>query len=509
MPSIDATELSKILQMQLDGADHNVNTDEVGFVLTIGDGIVQVWGLQSVRSGEMVEFSGGVKGMVMNLLVDRVGVVLFGQDRDIKQGDIVKRTGHIMQVPTGDCLLGRVVDALGTPLDGKGPLENAVWAPIECAAPEVMDRQSVRQPMQTGVKAIDALIPIGRGQRELIIGDRQTGKTTLALDTILNQKHAHDRDPSCALRCVYVAIGQKRSTVAQIVNLLERHGAMAYTTVVSATASDAASMQFLAPYTGCAIGEYFRDRGQHALIVFDDLSKHAVAYRQMSLLLRRPPGREAYPGDIFYLHSRLLERAANLNNDRGGGSLTALPIVETQAGDVSAYVPTNIISITDGQIFLETDLFFKGIRPAINVGLSVSRVGAAAQTKAMKQLAGPLKMELAQHKELATFSQFLSDLDVATQKQLARGDRLIALLKQGPYAPVPLAHQIVALFLGVRGYLDTVPVSDVARFVNEGLDKLQREHPAALIEITAETTLSSALDQELTLFFDQFAEIFV
>lgn len=505
---LDCAELSSILRQQILGSDPGASVQEIGFVLTIGDGIAQVWGLASACSGEMVEFESGVKGMVMNLLSDRVGIVLFGDDRLIKQGDTVRRTGDVMHVNTGPGLLGRVVDALGVPIDGKGPLTDVVKARIENPAPGVMDRQSVTEPMQTGVKAIDALIPIGRGQRELIIGDRQTGKTTLALDTIINQKVTNAAFPDKKVVCIYVAIGQKRSTVAQIVHLLERHDAFSYTIVVAATAAEAASMQFLAPYTGCAIGEYFRDKGEHALVIFDDLSKHAVAYRQMSLLLRRAPGREAYPGDIFYLHSRLLERAAKMSDEKGGGSLTALPIVETQAGDVSAYVPTNIISITDGQIFLETELFYKGMRPAINVGLSVSRVGAAAQVKAMRQLAGPLKLELAQHKELSAFSQFLSDLDASTQKQLARGDRLIEVLKQPPFCPIVLEQQIVTLFIAVNGYLDDVALKDVARFVQEAQLSLARQRPQMLASLIQSKEITPEIRQDLTLFMDHFKEIF-
>jgi F-type H+-transporting ATPase subunit alpha len=506
---LDTTEITSLLRQQILGSSHQSDIQDVGFVLTVGDGIAQIWGLQNVCSGEMVEFSSGVKGMAMNLWEDRVGVVLFGEDRSIKQGDVVTRTGHIMQVPTGLGLLGRVVDGLGNPIDGRGPLTDVSMVPVERPAPGIMDRQSVREPMQTGVKAIDALIPIGRGQRELIIGDRQIGKTTLALDTILNQKVSNATHPDKKMVCIYVAIGQKRSSVAQIVNLLQREDAFSYTIVVSATASEAASMQFLAPYTACAMGEYFRDNGQHALIVYDDLSKHAVAYRQMSLLLRRAPGREAYPGDIFYLHSRLLERAAKMSDAKGGGSLTALPIVETQAGDVSAYVPTNIISITDGQIFLENDLFYKGIRPAINVGLSVSRVGAAAQTKAMRSLAGPLKLELAQHKELASFSQFLSDLDSATQKQLKRGNLLIELLKQPPYSPVALFQQIITLFIGVNGYLDNVAMDHVPRFVQEALMFLDQKNPGLGKMIAHQGVLTSESEQELRTLMDHFQEIFV
>jgi F-type H+/Na+-transporting ATPase subunit alpha len=506
--ALEATESFDVLRQQILDFQSSATVDDVGFVLTVGDGIAQVWGLDKVCAGEMVEFASGAKGMVMNLWTDRVGVVLFDEDRAIQQGDRVKRTGHVMQVPTGPGLLGRVVDALGQPIDGKGPLVDPVMMPVERAAPSVMDRQSVTEPMQTGVKAIDALIPIGRGQRELIIGDRQIGKTTLALDAILNQKELNRTNPSGRMVCVYVAIGQKRSTVAQIVNLLERHDALSYTIIVSATASEAASLQFLAPYSACTIAEYFRDNGQHAMIVFDDLSKHAVAYRQMSLLLRRAPGREAYPGDIFYLHARLLERAAKMSDAKGGGSLTALPIVETQGGDVSAYVPTNIISITDGQIALESELFLKGIRPAINVGLSVSRVGGAAQVKAMRQLAGPLKLELAQHKELSAFSQFMSDLDASTQRQLMRGDRLVELLKQSPYSPLSLGHQLFSLFIGVKGYLDTVPKAQTARFIQEAFMALEQKRPDILPTLTTSGALSPEVEKDLKDFLDHFRDLF-
>ena len=486
------------------GFDAENAIEEVGFVLTVGDGTAQIWGMTHVCSGEMVEFASGIKGMVMNLWSDRVGVVLFGEDHMIKQGDIVRRTGHMMQVPAGPGLLGRVVDALGRPIDGRGPLQDVEMVPIECAAPGIMDRQSVFQPLQTGIKAIDALIPIGKGQRELIIGDRQIGKTTIALDAILNQKEHAQGPLHQRVVCVYVAIGQKRSTVAQMVRLLQHHDAMRYSIVVAATASEAASLQFLAPYTACAMGEAFRDDSQNALIVYDDLSKHAVAYRQMSLLLRRPPGREAYPGDIFYLHSRLLERAAKLSDAKGGGSLTALPIVETQAGDVSAYIPTNIISITDGQIFLESDLFYRGIRPAINVGLSVSRVGGAAQTKAMRQLAGPLKLELAQYKELSAFSQFVSDMDAATNRQLNRGNCLVELLKQPPYQPVSLGDQLVQLFMGVNGYLDDVRVDDLSRWVQEGLLSLAKTMPEVIDVLTTQSVMTPEIATRLRGFFDQF-----
>jgi F-type H+-transporting ATPase subunit alpha len=502
--ALDSSEISLLLRQKIFGFDAENAIEEVGFVLTVGDGTAQIWGMTHVCSGEMVEFSSGIKGMVMNLWADRVGVVLFGEDQMIKQGDIVRRTGHMMQVPAGPGLLGRVVDALGRPIDGRGPLQDVKMVPIECAAPGIMDRQSVFQPLQTGIKAIDALIPIGKGQRELIIGDRQIGKTTIALDTILNQKEHAQGPLHQRVVCVYVAIGQKRSTVAQMVRLLQHHDAMRYSIVVAATASEAASLQFLAPYTACAMGEAFRDDSQNALIVYDDLSKHAVAYRQMSLLLRRPPGREAYPGDIFYLHSRLLERAAKLSDAKGGGSLTALPIVETQAGDVSAYIPTNIISITDGQIFLESDLFYRGIRPAINVGLSVSRVGGAAQTKAMRQLAGPLKLELAQYKELSAFSQFVSDMDAATNRQLNRGNCLVELLKQPPYQPVSLGDQLAQLFMGVNGYLDDVGVDDLSRWVQEGLLALAKTMPEVIDVLTTQAVMTPEIATRLRGFFDQF-----
>lgn len=493
-----------LLRQKIFGFDAENPIEEVGFVLTVGDGTAQVWGMTHVCSGEMVLFASGIKGMVMNLWADRVGVVLFGEDQLIKQGDIVRRTGHMMEVPAGPGLLGRVVDALGKPIDGRGPLTNVKMVPIECAAPGIMDRQSVFQPLQTGIKAIDALIPIGKGQRELIIGDRQIGKTTIALDTILNQREHAQGPLHQRVVCVYVAIGQKRSTVAQLVRTLQHHDAMRYSIVVAATASEAASLQFLAPYTGCAMAEAFRDDSQNALIVYDDLSKHAVAYREMSLLLRRPPGREAYPGDIFYLHSRLLERAAKLSDAKGGGSLTALPIVETQAGDVSAYIPTNIISITDGQIFLESDLFYRGVRPAINVGLSVSRVGGAAQTKAMRQLAGPLKLELAQYKELSAFSQFVSDMDATTTQQLNRGNRLVEMLKQPPYEPVSLGHQLIQLFMGVNGYLDDVRVEDLGRWVQDGVAAVSKAMPEILEVLTTQAVITPEITSYLNAFFVQF-----
>ncbi len=466
---VRAAEISAILKEQIKGFGSEAKVSEVGRILSVGDGIARVYGLENVQAGEMVEFPGGVKGMALNLERDNVGVVIFGEDRGLKEGDTVKRLGEIVDVPVGKGLLGRVVDALGNPIDGKGPIKSDKRATVDVKAPGIIPRKSVHEPMQTGIKAIDALIPIGRGQRELIIGDRQTGKTAVALDAMLYQREAHDKNApeSEKLYCVYVVVGQKRSTVAQLVKTLEDKGALGYSIVVAATASDPAPLQYLAPMAGCAMGEYFRDNGMHALIIYDDLSKQAVAYRQMSLLLRRPPGREAYPGDVFYLHSRLLERAAKLNEDSKSGSLTALPIIETQANDVSAYIPTNVISITDGQIFLETDLFFQGIRPALNVGISVSRVGGNAQIKAMKQVAGPLKGELAQYREMAAFAKFGSDLDAATQRLLNRGARLTELLKQPQFSPVPVEEQIVLIYAGTRGYLDKVAVADVGRYESE------------------------------------------
>ena len=462
---IRVAEISSILKQQISHFGAAAEVAEVGQVLSVGDGVARVYGLDNVRAGEMVEFTGGVKGMALNLESDNVGVVIFGDDRAIKEGDTVKRTGAIVEVPVGKGLLGRVVDALGNPIDGKGPLKDVKLTRVEVKAPGIIQRKSVSEPMQTGLKAIDSLVPVGRGQRELIIGDRQTGKTAVAIDTFINQKAVNEgTDESKKLYCVYVCIGQKRSTVAQIVKTLEDAGALKYSIVVAATASEPAPLQFLAPYTGCAMGEYFRDNGMHALIVYDDLSKQAVAYRQMSLLLRRPPGREAYPGDVFYLHSRLLERAAKMNDKLGGGSLTALPVIETQAGDVSAYIPTNVISITDGQIFLETGLFYKGVRPAINVGLSVSRVGSAAQIKAMKQVAGSIKLELAQFREMEAFSQFASDLDPTTQRLLNRGRRLTELLKQPQYSPLAIEEQVCVIYSGVKGYLDKVKIEDVPKY---------------------------------------------
>ena len=476
---INPSEVTKILKEQIKKYGEKAEVTEVGQVLSVGDGIARIYGLDNVQAGEMVEFSDGSKGMALNLENDNVGVVIFGDDKAIKEGDTVKRTGSIVDVPVGKELLGRVVDGLGNPIDGKSALDKGLKRNrVEVKAPGIIPRKSVSEPVQTGLKAIDSLIPIGRGQRELIIGDRQTGKTAVAIDTIINQKDINQSgDEKQKLYCIYVAIGQKRSTVAQIVKTLEDAGAMEYTTIVSATASDPAPLQFLAPYTGCTIGEYFRDNGMHALIIYDDLSKQAVAYRQMSLLLRRPPGREAYPGDVFYLHSRLLERAAKLNDENGGGSLTALPIIETQAGDVSAYIPTNVISITDGQIFLETELFNQGIRPAVNVGLSVSRVGSAAQTKAMKKVAGSIKLELAQYREMAAFAQFGSDLDASTQRLLNRGSKLTELLKQKQYSPMSVAEQVISVFCGVKGYLDDIDLKDISEFENKILTKCNSENP--------------------------------
>ncbi|XP_055089404.1 ATP synthase subunit alpha, mitochondrial isoform X1 [Symphalangus syndactylus] len=491
-------EMSSILEERILGADTSVDLEETGRVLSIGDGIARVHGLRNVQAEEMVEFSSGLKGMSLNLEPDNVGVVVFGNDKLIKEGDIVKRTGAIVDVPVGEELLGRVVDALGNAIDGKGPIGSKTRRRVGLKAPGIIPRISVREPMQTGIKAVDSLVPIGRGQRELIIGDRQTGKTSIAIDTIINQKRFNDgSDEKKKLYCIYVAIGQKRSTVAQLVKRLTDADAMKYTIVVSATASDAAPLQYLAPYSGCSMGEYFRDNGKHALIIYDDLSKQAVAYRQMSLLLRRPPGREAYPGDVFYLHSRLLERAAKMNDAFGGGSLTALPVIETQAGDVSAYIPTNVISITDGQIFLETELFYKGIRPAINVGLSVSRVGSAAQTRAMKQVAGTMKLELAQYREVAAFAQFGSDLDAATQQLLSRGVRLTELLKQGQYSPMAIEEQVAVIYAGVRGYLDKLEPSKITKFENAFLSHVISQHQALLGTIRADGKISEQSDAKL------------
>jgi F-type H+-transporting ATPase subunit alpha len=506
---IRAAEISAIIKKQIENFGSEADVAEVGQVLAVGDGVARVHGLDRVQAGEMVEFPGGIKGMALNLESDNVGVVIFGDDRSIKEGDTVKRTGAIVDVPVGKGLLGRVVDALGNPIDGKGAIEAAERRRVDVKAPGIIPRRSVHEPVQTGLKAIDSLVPIGRGQRELIIGDRQTGKTAVALDTFINQKSVNaSGDEKRKLYCVYVAVGQKRSTVAQIVKTLEDSGAMEYSIVVAATASEPAPLQFLAPYTGCAMGEYFRDNGMHAVIVYDDLSKQAVAYRQMSLLLRRPPGREAYPGDVFYLHSRLLERAAKMNDDNKGGSLTALPVIETQAGDVSAYIPTNVISITDGQIFLETELFYKGIRPAINVGLSVSRVGSAAQIKAMKQVAGRIKLELAQYREMAAFAQFASDLDPATQRLLARGARLTEVLKQPQFKPYPVEEQVVAIFAGVRGYLDKVAVADVTRFEQQLLSEIKAKAPDILAEIRDKRELTQGTEDKLKKFLDGFAQKF-
>jgi F-type H+-transporting ATPase subunit alpha len=507
---IRAAEISAILKDQIKNFGEEAEVSEVGQVLSVGDGIARIYGLDNVQAGEMVEFPGGIRGMALNLETDNVGVVIFGSDRDIKEGDTVKRTGSIVDVPVGPELLGRVVDALGNPIDGKGPINAKLRARVDVKAPGIIPRKSVNEPMQTGLKAIDALIPVGRGQRELIIGDRQTGKTAVILDTILNQKPINQgKDEKAKLFCVYVAIGQKRSTVAQFVKVLEEQGALEYSIVVAATASDPAPMQFLAPFAGCAMGEYFRDNGLHALIAYDDLSKQAVAYRQMSLLLRRPPGREAYPGDVFYLHSRLLERAAKLNDENGSGSLTALPVIETQANDVSAYIPTNVISITDGQIFLETDLFYQGIRPAVNVGLSVSRVGSAAQIKAMKQVAGKIKGELAQYREMAAFAQFGSDLDATTQRLLNRGARLTELLKQGQFSPLKVEEQVAVIWAGTNGYLDTLAVDKVRPFEAGLLALLRGKHIDVLDAIRTSKELSKETGEKLKSVVDAFAKTFV
>ena len=508
---IRAAEISKVIKDQIASFGTEAEVSEVGQVLSVGDGIARVHGLDNVQAGEMVEFPGGLKGMALNLEADNVGIVIFGSDAGVKEGDTVKRTGDIVDVPVGRGLLGRVVDGLGNPIDGKGPLTDVKRSRVEVKAPGIIPRQSVHEPMQTGLKALDALVPVGRGQRELIIGDRQTGKSAVALDTFINQKvtnAAAGDDDSKKLFCIYVAIGQKRSTVAQIVRALEENGAMEYTIVVAATASEPAPLQFLAPYTGCAMGEYFRDNGMHAVIVYDDLSKQAVAYRQMSLLLRRPPGREAYPGDVFYLHSRLLERAAKMSDAHGKGSLTALPIIETQAGDVSAYIPTNVISITDGQIFLETELFYQGVRPAINVGLSVSRVGSAAQTKAMKKVAGSIKLELAQYREMAAFAQFGSDLDASTQKLLNRGARLTELLKQGQFKPMPFEEQVVSIFAGVNGHLDSIPVKAVTRFEGSMISHIKAEHGVLLDAIRTSKDISDDTKKGLNEAIGAFAKSF-
>ncbi len=495
---IRPSEISDILKTHISGMNDSAELAEVGRVVSVGDGIATVYGLENVQAGEMVEFADGTKGMALNLSTDSVGVVIFGEDKGIKEGSTVKRSGEIVDVPVGEGLLGRVVDPLGNPIDGKGPIKSKERRRVELKAPGIISRKSVHEPVQTGIKSIDALVPVGRGQRELIIGDRQTGKSAIAIDTILNQKAINEGgDEKKKLYCVYVAIGQKRSTVAQVVKKLEESGAMKYTIVVASTASEPAPLQYLAPYSGCAIGEWFRDNGRHALIIYDDLSKQAVAYRQMSLLLRRPPGREAYPGDVFYVHSRLLERAAKMSDDAGAGSLTALPIIETQAGDVSAYIPTNVISITDGQIFLETELFYKGVRPAVNVGLSVSRVGSAAQVKAMKQVSGSIKLELAQYREMEAFAQFGSDLDASTQKLLARGARLTELLKQPQYSPLQMEEQVCVLYAGMRGYLDDLPVNKVGQYETELLRNLRGTNKGLLDTIKKEEKLSDAAEEKL------------
>jgi F-type H+-transporting ATPase subunit alpha len=507
---IRAAEISSILKEQIKNFGKEAEVSEIGQVLSVGDGIARVYGLDKVQAGEMVEFPGGIRGMALNLEADNVGVVIFGEDRGIKEGDTVKRTGAIVEVPVGKGLLGRVVDALGNPIDGKGPIKAESRQRVDVKAPGILPRKSVHEPMATGLKAIDALIPIGRGQRELVIGDRQTGKTAVILDTFLNQKplNVAGAPEDQKLYCVYVAVGQKRSTVAQFVKVLEERGALEYSIVVAATASDPAPMQYLAPFTGCAMGEYFRDNGMHAVIAYDDLSKQAVAYRQMSLLLRRPPGREAYPGDVFYLHSRLLERAAKMGDAAGKGSLTALPVIETQANDVSAYIPTNVISITDGQIFLETDLFYQGIRPAVNVGLSVSRVGSSAQTKAMKSVAGKIKGELAQYREMAAFAQFGSDLDAATQKLLARGARLTELLKQPQFSPLKMEEQVCVIFAGTRGYLDRIPVSAVGKFEQDLLRLLRDQHSSILESIRSTKELKAETEKQLVEMLDKYTKAF-
>jgi F-type H+/Na+-transporting ATPase subunit alpha len=507
---IRAAEITAILKDQISNFGTESQVAEVGQVLSVGDGIARVHGLDNVQAGEMIEFPGGIKGMALNLESDNVGVVIFGEDRSIKEGDTVKRTGSIVDVPVGRGLLGRVVDGLGNPIDGKGPIEDTERKRVEVKAPGIIPRKSVHEPMQTGLKSIDTLIPIGRGQRELVIGDRQTGKTAIVLDTIINQKSVNDaaKNDSEKLFCVYVAIGQKRSTVAQVVKTLEEYGAMEYSIVVAATASEPAPLQFLAPYTGCTMGEYFRDNGMHAVISYDDLSKQAVAYRQMSLLLRRPPGREAFPGDVFYLHSRLLERSCKLGESSGLGSLTALPVIETQASDVSAYIPTNVISITDGQIFLETELFYQGIRPAVNVGISVSRVGSAAQIKAMKKVAGSIKLELAQYREMAAFSQFASDLDASTQHLLARGARLTEILKQGQFLPCPVEEQVISIFAGVNGFLDGIDVKEVVRYEASMLENIRANGADILSSIRETKDLTSETEEKLRVFLDKFTKDF-
>jgi F-type H+-transporting ATPase subunit alpha len=499
--NLRADEISSLIQKQIEGFEEGIELKETGRVISVGDGIARIYGLGSAMAGELLEFPGGLSGMVLNLEEDNVGAVLLGRDDNIKEGDEVKRTGRIMEVPIGPEMVGRVVDGLGQPIDGKGPIKTDKFGPIERVAPGVIDRKSVHEPMQTGIKAIDGMIPVGRGQRELIIGDRQTGKTAVAIDAIINQKGQN-------MFCIYVAVGQKRSTVARVVKTLEEHDAMKYTIVVSASASDPAPMQFIAPYAGCAMGEYFRDNGQHCLIVYDDLSKQAAAYRQLSLLLRRPPGREAYPGDVFFLHSRLLERSAKVSDELGAGSMTALPIIETQAGDVSAYIPTNVISITDGQIFLETDLFYSGVRPAINVGLSVSRVGGSAQIKGMKQVAGQLRLDLAQYREMAAFAQFGSDLDAATQAQLHRGERLVELLKQGQYKPLTVVQQIVSIFSGVRGLVDDIPVASIQKFESGLINFMEEKHQALMDKIAEAKKLDDDSESQLKAAVEEFKGLF-
>ena len=499
--NLRADEISSLIQKQIEGFEEGIELKETGRVISVGDGIARIYGLGEAMAGELLEFPGGLSGMVLNLEEDNVGAVLLGRDDNIKEGDEVKRTGRIMEVPIGPEMVGRVVDGLGQPIDGKGPIKTEKFGPIERVAPGVIDRKSVHEPMQTGIKSIDGMIPIGRGQRELIIGDRQTGKTAVAIDAIINQKGQN-------MFCIYVAVGQKRSTVAQVVKTLEQYDAMKYTIVVSASASDPAPMQYIAPYAGCAMGEYFRDNGQHCLIVYDDLSKQAAAYRQLSLLLRRPPGREAYPGDVFFLHSRLLERSAKVSDELGAGSMTALPIIETQAGDVSAYIPTNVISITDGQIFLETDLFYSGVRPAINVGLSVSRVGGSAQIKGMKQVAGKLRLDLAQYREMAAFAQFGSDLDAATQGQLHRGERLVELLKQPQYKPLSVVQQIISIFTGVKGLIDDIPVADIQKFESGLLNFIDDKHQSLIEKIDAAKKLDDDSEAELQAAIEEFKGLF-
>lgn len=509
--SVSASEITSIIKDKIAAAKTTIDVAQVGKVLSVGDGVARVYGLNEVQAGELVEFSSGIKGMALNLEEDNVGVVIFGSDREIKEGDIVKRTNSIVSVPVGKEMLGRVVDALGQPIDGLGAIKAKEYSRSDIKAPGIIERRSVHEPVQTGIKIVDSLIPIGRGQRELIIGDRQTGKTAIIVDTIINQKKINDaaKSDKDKLYCVYVAVGQKRSTVAQVVKTLKDYGALDYTIVVAATASDAAPMQYIAPYSGCAMGEYFRDNGMHAVIFYDDLSKQATAYRQMSLLLRRPPGREAYPGDVFYLHSRLLERAAKMSDEKGAGSLTALPVIETQAGDVSAYIPTNVISITDGQIFLETSLFYQGIRPAVNVGISVSRVGSAAQIKAMKQVSGSMKLDLAQYREMAAFAQFASDLDQSTKNLLARGARLTEMLKQPQYQPLSVEEEVAVIFGGVKGFLDNVPLNKVKEFEAKALLEMKSSHPEFLEEIVKEKKISETLEAKMLKFYKNFANRFV